>query len=316
MKAPVDFSKKKFLVTGAGGFLGAHIVDALVKRGVPQDWIVAPRSSECDLRIKENCEAIVKGVDCVIHAAGVTGNLEFHKQHPATIFHDNLAMGFNLMDAAYRAGVQKFITIGSATEYPEHTPLPLNEDDLWNGAMEKIHEPYSIAKKVLLCQAEAYHKEYGFHSFQVLMTNMYGPGEKTDGGPIPSLIKRIADAKNANAETLTVWGTGKQTRDFLYVGDAAEGIVSALARYEKADPVNLGSGHETSIEDLAKLIAKLMRFEGSIVFDTTKPDGQARRVMDISRAKREFGFKPTTSLEEGLIKTIAFHVPLSTIVIP
>lgn len=303
----MDLKDKKILVTGAGGFLGTHILETLVARGVPERNILMPRSTELDLRKLGDCDKAVEGQHLVIHTAGITGNIEFHKAHPAEIFYDNLVMGVQLMEAARRGGVEKFITIGSATEYPEYAPVPLNEENLWLGPVEETHVSYTIAKKMLLVEAQAYRAQYGFNAIHLLLTNMYGPHEKIDGGPIPSLIKRIADAKAVHADTVTVWGTGNVTRDFLYVDDAAEGIVLAAEKYDKGDPANLGSGYEVSIRDLAMTIGRLMDFKGSFIFDTTKPEGQQRRMLEVSRALREFGFHATTDFEKGLQKTIASH---------
>lgn len=303
----MELKDKKILLTGGSGFLGAHVSATLVARGVAKENIFSPRSRELDLRKLADCEAAVKGRDLVIHAAGITGDVEFHKAHPGSIFYDNLVMGVQLMDAARRAGVKKFVTIGSATEYPSGADMPLREDELWNGPVEKNHEAYTIAKKMLLVEAQSYRKQYGFDAIHLLLTSMYGPGEKIDGGPIPSLIKRIAEAKASGTGLVTVWGTGNVTRDFLYVNDAAEGVVLAAEKYDKPEPVNLGSGREISIRELAEMIGGLMGFMGTFVFDASKPEGQARRLMDASRAEREFGFHAATDFQKGLKETIASH---------
>ncbi len=211
------------------------------------------------------------------------------------------------MEAARKSGVEKFVTIGSATEYPDNARLPFREDDLWGGPVEPLHAPYTVAKKMLLVQAQAYRKQYGFNAVHLLLTNMYGPGEHNDGGPIPALIRRVGDAKRNGLPEVEVWGTGRATRDFLYVEDSAEGVVRALQVYDKAEPVNLGSGFEISIKELAELIKKLMNYEGTLRFDASRPEGQPRRVLDTSRAEREFGFKATTDFENGLRKTIIYH---------
>jgi GDP-L-fucose synthase len=303
----MELTDKKIVLTGGAGFLGTHVFNKLIDRGVPRENIFIPRSADLDLRKIEDCERAVNGRQVVIHTAGVTGNAEFHKAHPGSIFYDNLTMGVQLMDAARRAGVEKFVTIGSATEYPLNVPMPLNEENLWLGPVEENHAPYTIAKKMLLVEAQAYRNQYGFNAIHLLLTNMYGPGEKIDGGPIPSLIKRVADAKAAGNDSVAVWGSGNATRDFLYVQDAAEGIVLAAEHYDKSEPVNLGSGYEVSIRELTTAIGALMGFKGKFIFDATKPEGQLRRMLEVSRAAKEFGFHATMDFEKGLQKTITSH---------
>lgn len=288
--------------------MGKHLIQKLKERGVLEENIFAPASVELDLRLRENCEKAVDGVQLVIHAAAVTGGAEFHKSKPADIFYDNLMMGVELMEAARKAGAEKFVTIGSATEYPDNAPLPFKEDDLWLGPVEPIHAPYTIAKKMLLVEAQAYRKQYGFNAVHILLTAIYGPGEYEDGGPIPALIRRIAAAKKENRGWVEVWGTGRATRDFLYVEDATEGIMRVAENYDRPEPINLASGFEISIRELAQLIARLMDFKGELRFDPEKPEGQPRRVLDTSRAERELGFKAMTHLEEGLRKTIEWHL--------
>lgn len=303
----IDLTKKKILVTGGHGFLGGHIINKLLERGASKENISAPSFSELDLRKRENCKTAVDGKEIVIHAAGITGAAQFHKDHPAEIFYDNLIMGIELIEAARLEGVEKFVVIGSATEYPENANPPFSEKEIWNGFPEAGHAPYSIAKKALIAQARAYREQYGFLAIHLLMTGMYGPNAGDESGPIPSLIKRIKKAKSSDADSVVVWGTGKPTRDFLYVEDAADGILSAAEKYDDAEPVNIGSGSEISIEDLARIIAKIISFSGRLVFDATKPDGQARRILDVSRAERQFGFRAATKLEDGLRKTVGWY---------
>lgn len=298
---------KKILVTGGTGFLGQHIVRNLLARGVPQKNIFTPKSEDLDLRKRENCRKAVAGRNVVIHTAGITGNVELHKNHPARIFYDNLMMGVELMEAARVSGVEKFVTIGSATEYPNNARLPYREEDLWIGPVEENHAPYTIAKKMLLVEAQAYRKQYGLNAIHLLLTNMYGPGEHEDGGPIPSMIRRVADAKKNGRNFMEIWGTGKPTRDFLYVEDAAEGIILAAEKYDKEEPVNLGSGYEISIKEVAETIMRVMNFTGQLKFDASKPDGLMRRLLDASRAEREFGFRAMTDFEKGLKKTVTYH---------
>lgn len=304
----MDLKGKKVLVTGGAGFLGGHVIQALRSRGVPDADIFVPRSEVCDLRFLRNCEEAVRGRDVVIHLAGITGGIEFHKKNPAKIFYDNLMMGIQLMEAGRKAGAQKFVTIGSATEYPEGAPLPFKEQDLWMGFPERIHAPYTIAKKMLSVQAEAYRRQYGSSAIHLLMTNMYGPGQALQNDMvIPSVIRRIWKALHEGQSVLEVWGTGRPTRDFLYAKDAAQGILLATEQYDKSEPVNIASGWEISIRELTALIARLMNFQGEITFNTSKPDGQMRRVLDTSRAEREFGFRATTDFETGLRETIDWY---------
>ncbi|MBU6500530.1 MAG: NAD-dependent epimerase/dehydratase family protein [Patescibacteria group bacterium] len=307
----MDLKNKKILVTGGGGFLGQNLIKKLLERNVARENIYSPSAAELDLRVRRNCEEAVKGAGLVIHAAGITGNVQMHRDHPGQIFYDNLVMGVELMEAARKAGVEKFVTIGSATEYPENARLPLREEDLWVGPVEENHAPYTVAKKMLLVQAQAYRRQYGFNAIHLLLTSMYGSGEHKDGGPIPSIIQRVADARKSGSKYIEVWGTGKPTRDFLYAEDAVEGIVLAAEKYDKPEPINLGSGYEISIREVAETIMKSMGLKAELKFDTSKPDGQMRRILDTGRAEKEFGFKAVTDFEDGLRKTIAYHASLS-----
>ncbi len=300
----LNLANKKILVTGGAGFLGHHVVQKLLARGVAPKNISVPRSKEIDLRKKENCTSVVRDQDIVIHLAGTTGGIAFHKEHPAQTFYDNLMMGVELIEAARASGVTKFVTIGSATEYPEHAPLPFKEEDLWSGSSEEIHIPYAIAKKMLLVQTQAYRNQYGFNGIHLLMANMYGPGDYKSSFVLPTLIKRIKTAKEQEIGFIEVWGTGKATRDFLYVEDAAEGIVLATEKYDSREPVNIASGEEVSIHEAVTTLARLMDFKGEIRWDKTKPDGQLRRMLDPSRAIKEFGFQATTDFAAGIKKTL------------
>lgn len=288
--------------------MGQHVVKKLLDTGVPRENISVPDIASMDLRLKENCEKAVEGKDAVIHLAGITGDTEFHRDHPAEIFYDNMVIGIELMEAARKAGVSKFITIGSATEYPENAPIPFREENLWTGFPEPVHAPYTVAKKMLLVQAQAYRAQYGFNAVHLLLTNMYGPGkEAVRGFVITNTITRILKAQQEGDNEIEMWGTGEPTRDFLFVKDAAEGIVLAAQKYDKSEPVNLGSGWEISIKELAETIARLMDFKGKIAWNTEKPDGQMRRMLDGTRAQHEFGFQPSTSFEDGLRETIEWH---------
>jgi GDP-L-fucose synthase len=280
-------------------------------RGVPKENIFAPRSKDFDLRRAENCAAVVRAMDVVIHLAAKVGGIGFNRGRPGELFYDNLIMGARLMEVARQSGVKKFVGIATVCAYPKFTPAPFKEDDLWNGYPEETNAPYGLAKKMLLVQAQAYRKQYGFNAITLFPVNLYGPGDNFDPDSshvIPALIKKVADAKKEGRNYIEVWGSGRATREFLYVEDAAEGIVLATEKYDKGDPVNLGSGMEISIKDLVGLICRLMDFKGEIRWDTTKPDGQPRRLLDVSRAEREFGFRAKTKFEEGLKRTIEWYL--------
>lgn len=302
---------KKILVTGGAGFLGSHVVNILKNRGVKEENIFIPRSKECDLCIRENCDEIVKGKDIVIHLAARVGGIGFNREKPAELFYDNAIMSIQLMDAAYRAGVNKFVAVGTVCAYPKFTPVPFKESDLWNGYPEETNAPYGLAKKMSLVQAQAYRRQYGFNAIYLLPVNLYGPRDNFDPSSshvIPALIRKVAEAKKSNSPFFEVWGSGSASREFLYVEDAAEGIVLAAERYDEPEPVNIGSGSEISIKDLVSLICRLMDFKGEIRWDKSKPDGQPRRYLDVSGAHQKFGFKAETGFEEGLKKTINWYL--------
>jgi GDP-L-fucose synthase len=305
------WAEKKILVTGGAGFLGSFIVEKLIKdRGSRPENIRVPRSREADLRKWDNCLAAVKDINIVIHLAAKVGGIGFNQKYPATLFYDNIAMGIQLMEAARQARVEKFVAIGTVCAYPKFTPIPFREENLWNGYPEETNAPYGIAKKTLLVQAQAYRTQYGFNAIYLLPVNLYGPRDNFDpeqSHVIPALIKKMVDAKLQDLNEVVIWGTGKASREFLYVEDAAEAILLATERYNKPDPVNIGAGKEITIRELVKLIAELTGYEGKIVWDTSKPDGQPRRCLDTSRAKREFGFEAKTDFREGLLKTIEWY---------
>jgi len=304
----VNLSQKKILITGAQGFLGKHLAANLsVERKVPKENLFLPSFEELDLRKFEDCQKAVKGIDVVMHLAGLVGGIEFNRKHPGRAFYDNAAMALNLLEVCRQEGVEKFVGIGSICSYPKFTAVPFKEEYLWSGYPEETNAPYGLAKKFMLVQSQAYRLEYGLNAVHLLMLNLYGPGDNFDpesSHVIPALIKKVAEAKKHNQDYIEAWGTGKATRDFLYVKDAAEGIILAAEKYDKGDPVNLGSGMEISIKELAELICKLMEFKGEIRWDVSKPDGQPRRCLDVSRAEKEFGFKAMTNFEEGLKTTI------------
>lgn len=310
-KIPNGIWRNTFLVTGGAGFLGSYVVKELIKRGVSEKNILIPRFSKYDLRKQEVCEKVVRGVDIVIHLAANVGGIGYNQNFPGALFYDNLVMGVNLIEAARKAGVKKFVSIGTVCAYPKFTSIPFKEEELWNGYPEETNAPYGLAKKMLLVQSQAYRIQYGLNATFLLPVNLYGPGDKIDPNQshvIPALIKKFVDAKVYHSPEVVVWGTGKASREFLYVEDGAEAIVLATEKYDKQEPVNIGSAFEITIKDLANLISKMMGYEGKIIFDSTKPDGQPRRKLDVSRAKKEFGFESKTTFEEGLRKTISWYV--------
>jgi len=298
---------KKVLVTGGGGFLGSYVVSILHREGAS---ITVPRSVNCDLRKLENCREAVSGQDVVLHLAGKVGGIGLNREKPGELFYDNIIMGVQLMEEARLTGVKKFVALGTICCYPKFTPVPFEEENLWDGYPEETNAPYGLAKKMLLVQSQAYRQQYGFNSIFLMPVNLYGPGDNFDpqsSHVIPALIKKVFDAMERGEDHIVVWGTGRATREFLYVEDAARGIVLAAERYDKSEPVNLGAGFEISIKDLVELIVELSGFKGKIVSDTSKPDGQPRRSLDISRAREEFGFEAQVPFEEGLRRTIEWY---------
>jgi len=308
----INLSEKKILITGSNGFLGKHLVKNLLEeRKVPKENLFLPKFEELDLRKLENCQKAVKNQDIVIHLAAKVGGIGLNKEIPGEMFYDNAIMGIQLMESARQAGVEKFVALGSICAYPRLTPVPFKEDNIWNGYPEETNAPYGLAKKMLLVQAQAYRQQYDFNSIFLMPINLYGPGdnfEEKSSHVIPALIKKVAEAKKENKDYIEVWGTGKATRGFLYVEDAVEGILSATEKYNKPEPINLGSDMEISIKDLAELICKLMDFKGEIRWDTTKPDGQPRRCLDVSNAKKEFDFVAKINFKKGLKNTINWYL--------
>ena len=301
---------KRVMVTGGAGFLGSWVVQSLRQRGCQEVFV--PRSKEYDLRRHEDiCRALTDAApDIIIHLAARVGGIGANRAHPAEYFYDNLMMGVPLLHEAWRAGVDKFVAIGTVCAYPKFTPIPFQEDDLWNGYPEETNAPYGLAKKMLLVQTQTYRQQYGFNAVFLLPVNLYGPRDNFDlesSHVIPALIRKCVEAKARGDNAVVLWGTGEPTREFLYVEDAAEGIILAAERYDGSEPVNLGSGMEISIQDLAHLIARLTGFVGEIVWDTSQPNGQPRRCLETSRAERLFGFKAQTPFEEGLRRTIAWY---------
>lgn len=299
---------KKIVVTGGFGFLGSRIVFSLNKMGVKD--ILIPRSVDCDLRIAENCNKITKNVDVVFHAAGNVGGIGYNKSHPGSVFYDNIMMDTNMMEESRKNNVKKFISIGTVCSYPKFANIPFNEKDLWNGYPEETNASYGLAKKMLIVQSDAYREQYNFNSITLVQTNLYGPGDNFDplsSHVIPALIQKIEQAKKSNLDEIEIWGDGTPTRDFLYVDDAARAAILAAENYEKSDPINIGSGKEISIRELANLIIKLMNTSLKIKWNIQKPNGQPRRCLDIEKARKEIEFTTLVDIEEGLKRTIDWY---------
>ena len=307
---------KRVIVTGGAGFLGSYVVKALQARGAAEVFV--PRKQQYDLRQREAIldllndtqSANTDEVDIVIHLAASVGGIGANRAHPADFFYDNLMMGVQLMHESWRAGVEKFVAIGTVCAYPKFAPIPFQEDNLWDGYPEETNAPYGLAKKMMLVQSQTYREQYGFNSIFLLPVNLYGPRDNFDletSHVIPALIRKCLEAKQRGDDHIVVWGDGSPTREFLYATDAAEGILLATERYNDSAPVNIGSSFEISIRELAETIARLTGFEGRIKWDTSKPNGQPRRKLDVSRAKALFGFESQTGFEEGLRETIAWY---------
>ncbi len=297
-------------VTGGGGFLGSFVQEALRRRGVTDIFI--PTIEKYDLRTLDGIQRMLDDArpDVIIHLAALAGGIGANRARPAEFFYDNLMMGVPLMHEAWRSNVKKFVAIGTICAYPKFTPIPFKEENLWEGYPEETNAPYGLAKKMLLVQAQAYRQQYGYNAIYLLPVNLYGPRDNFDletSHVIPALIRKCIEAQEKNTGQIVLWGDGSPTREFLYVRDAAEGIVAAAERYNDSEPVNLGSGQEISIKDLADLIARLTGFTGEIVWDTNKPNGQPRRALDTSRAADFFGWRAATSFEDGLKETIAWY---------
>ena len=304
------WADKTVLVTGGSGFLGQHVLAKLRASGCKK--IIAPRKREYDLREREQIVRLLKSAepDLVIHLAAVVGGIGANRLHPGEFFYDNAIMGIELIEHARRLNVRKFVCLGTICAYPKFVPVPFREEDLWNGYPEETNAPYGLAKKMLLVQAQAYRQEYGFNCIYLLPVNLYGPKDNFDlqtSHVVPALIRKFLEARERGEQTVTCWGTGSVSREFLYVEDAADAILLAAERYDKPDPVNVGSGHEITIRELAALLCKLTGFEGELIWDRTQPDGQPRRRLDVTRAECEFGFLAKTSLVDGLRQTIEWY---------
>jgi GDP-L-fucose synthase len=291
-------------VTGAGGFLGKPTVRLLEQLGAD---VRALRSADFDLRVPEAARQAVAGQEVIIHLAARVGGIGFNRRNPGPLAYDNLTMGTNVFEASRELGVEKLVAACSVCAYPKHTPVPFSEDDIWNGYPEESNAPYGTAKRMLLVLSDAYRRQYGFDSCAPVMANLYGPGDNfdpEDSHVIAAMINKFTAAASDGSPTVTLWGTGNPSREFLYVDDAARALVLAAERYDSSDPVNIGTGTETKIRDLAQTIGRLTGFEGEIVWDTSQPDGQPVRYLDVSRARERFGFQAETPLEEGLRRTI------------
>lgn len=308
---PFDWGQQRVIVTGGSGFLGSHLVDHLREKGA--GGIYVPRKAQYDLRLPENVTRLYSDfpdATMIIHLAATVGGIGANREHPGVFFYDNIMMGTLLMEHARRNEIPKFVGIGTICEYPKFTPVPFREEDLWNGYPEETNAPYGLVKKMLLVQGQAYRQEFGYNAIHLMPTNLYGPGDTFDATRahvIPDLIRKMDEARRSHSPYVTLWGDGTPTREFVYVKDAARGIVLAAERYNGDAPVNIGSGMEISIRDLATKIAALVGFEGEIRWDTEKPNGQPRRNVDVSRAQNEFGFQATTDFDTGLRETVEWY---------
>jgi GDP-L-fucose synthase len=306
----MDLKNKKILVTGGAGFLGSFVIKELLKKGAKQKNIFIPRSKTHDLRKESIVNKLTKESDLIIHLAGNVGGIGKNLQYPGTLLYDNILMGTHILHYAMKNKVEKVVIMGTVCAYPKYTPIPFKEEDLWMGYPEETNAPYGLAKKMLLVQSQAYRTQYDLNSIFLLLVNLYGPNDNFDPNSshvIPALIRRIDEAIKNKKEEIVVWGDGSPTREFIFVEDAAKAIVMATKKYNKSDPINIGSGIDISIKDLVETIAKIMKYKGNIVWDTTKPNGQPKRLLDVSKAYEELGFKARISFEAGLRKTINWY---------
>jgi len=304
------WQEKKVVVTGGAGFLGSFVLEKLMSRGCQH--IFVPRIEEYNLVEMESVERLYKDAnpDIVIHLAAKVGGIGANRENPGSFFYENLIMGIQMIEIGRQFGIEKFVTLGTICSYPKFTPVPFKEENIWNGYPEETNAPYGLAKKMLLVQSQAYRQQYGFNSICLFPVNLYGPRDNFNPDSshvIPALIKKCVDAMKAGKKQVEIWGTGQPTREFLYVEDCAEAILLATEKYNKSEPVNIGAGFEITIKNLVNLICQLTGFEGEIIWDATKPDGQPRRCLDTTRAFKEFGFKAKTNFETGLKRTIEWY---------
>jgi GDP-L-fucose synthase len=309
------FQKRRIVVTGGAGFLGGYVIEGLRKRGCKN--IFVPKIEDYDLVNLNDIKRMYEDAnpDIVIHLAAVVGGIGANREHPGEFFYKNLMMGIQLIEQARLRNIEKFVAIGTVCAYPKFTPVPFKEEDIWNGYPEETNAPYGLAKKMLLVQSQAYRAEYGFNSIFLLPVNLYGPGDNfnpSSSHVIPALIKKCIEAVESGADHIVCWGTGSPSREFIYAADAAEGILLATERYNSSEPVNIGAGFEITIKDLAKKIAGLSGFTGEIRWDSSKPDGQPRRCLDVTKAKKYFGFEAKTSFDDGLKSTIDWYMEHKT----
>lgn len=305
-----NLKNAKILLTGGYGFLGKNVYAELLKNGAKEKKIFRPRFEDADLRRPEEAKKAVKGIDLVIHLAANVGGIGYNRENPGALFYDNAVMGIHLIEEARRADVEKFLQVGTVCSYPKYTPVPFKENNFWDGYPEETNAPYGLAKKMLIVQLQAYRAQYGFNGICPVLVNLYGPGDNFNpksAHVIPDLTRKFVEARNKKLSHVVVWGTGKASREFLYVEDAARALVAAAMKYDKPDVVNIGSHREIKIKELVALIQRLTGYKGKIVWDKTKPDGQPRRKLDTSRAKKEFGFVSRVPFETGLKKTIAWY---------
>jgi GDP-L-fucose synthase len=304
----MNWSEKNVLITGGSGFLGSFLIDELTKKNVNN--LVIPTSKDYDLRNRTDCKNILKDVDVVFHLAGNQGGIGFLKENPASVFYDNIMMGTNLIHESKHANIEKLITLGTICSYPKFSPIPFNEENIWDGYPEETNAAYGLAKKMLLVQSQAYKEQFGFNSIVLIPTNLYGPKDNFDlksAGVIPTLINKIHTAKKHQKDSIILWGDGTPSRDFLFVKDTIDGLILAAEKYNESSPINLGSEEEISIKDLSFMISELMSFTGEIKWDTSKPNGQPRRKVSNRRAEEKFGFRPKVSLRQGLTETIDWY---------
>lgn len=308
---PLNLKNKRIVVTGGAGFLGSYVLAGLEKRGCKN--IFVPKIEDYDLVKADDIARMYRDMkpDVVIHLAAVVGGIGANREHPGKFFYENLMMGVQLIEQGRLYGIEKFVAIGTVCAYPKFTPVPFKEDDIWNGYPEETNAPYGLAKKMLLVQSQAYRAEYGFNSIFLIPVNLYGPRDNfspASSHVIPALIKKCVDAVEAGDKYIECWGTGSASREFVYAGDAAEGILLATEHYNGDEPVNIGAGFEITIKDLVEKIAKLTGFKGEIRWDSTKPDGQPRRCLDVSRAKKEFSFEAKVDFNTGLKETVEWYI--------